>query len=1713
MQELPEITYRVEEELPFLDPIIARWFNSNYSGLTEPQKRAIPLIHRKTNVLVSSPTGTGKTMTGFLSILNELFLMSREGTLEDKIYCLYISPLKALANDIDKNLKKPLAEIARISSESNLSFPEIRVSVRSGDTPQSERQKMLKKPPHILITTPESFSLALSAPKFREKFVGLKYVIVDEIHEVSATKRGTLLSINLERLESIAGHFVRIGLSATQAPLNLIGQYLCGFEDGEPRKFEIIDVDTKKFLDLSTITPVRDLSRANYEVANDKMYDVLANLISEHRTTLVFTNTRSGTEHVAMRLKARGIESIEAHHSSLGKETRLDVENKLKNGELKCVITSTSLELGIDIGNIDLVVQIGSPKSVSKGLQRIGRSGHGLNQLSKGRFLVFDLDDLMECAVLTKAAYDREIDRVVIPENSLDVLSQAIVGMSLEKVWGFDEAYRLIRGSFSFRNLDIEDYRATVNYLSGEIEESTIYSKIWYDKDQNTFGKKKSSRMIYFMNVGTIPEEADYQVVNERGKHLGQLSDKFVERLKHGDIFVLGARTYMYIRSAGNRVSVKDAVGMRPTVPSWTGEMLPRSYDLGVLMGEFRDELDRRIRNGEESIKWLMENYKLDEYGANSLISYVKTQDKFFLPTDARLLVEGYIDSKNLYSIIYHIPLGRRINDALSRAYAQAISNEYAVTTRITVTDDGFMLTAPQKIPLKDQLALINASSFEEMVSRSIVNTEVFKQRFRHCAARSLMVLRKYKGYDISIVRQQLRSDKVLRSLENIKNFPVIKETYHEIMNDMMDVPRAQLYVKNVIDKGNVGILDYREDTSPFSYGIILTGVSDIVLMEDRSKLLKELQSKIIDKVFGEQKIQFIFNDSKVVENYFKSKVPRVRDEESYAALTEHFLYIDPFRDRFNSPFPYSEVDPNPMTAELVNKGLIVSAYVRSPVWVSKDSYEIVRRSFARKVEINETHRKVLDLCNGVTFNELKSRSGLHETDLKDELVRLEAAFLINRRLRSGITEYHAVSFDPELRSVDDVRFCIRKILGSYGPLTIDELLIRMPMESVDLEKILGGMVEDEEVILDYVSPVFSKQYILKADLESLIGESKRDIQAERVKGLCAPVSTLREFFATYGYAIDLWDIRSRMASFKAVDLRELVDSGEVVRGRFIKHRITYMSVEMARTLNYLRYEKMSKEELDILTYISEGYDNEKLLAKRSSFDLKIIRQILRVLEYKLAVSRGQNENLLVLFGDRRSEGSINHLVNMLGPVTLGELSRTFWFHAEPEIKASGLKPFYYNRDLYYGEQNVASNSSGSILLSIYDPVNMYMGRLYTRDIEFNSRLFNNGIEIANLQFDVRDNVLWIENIQEMPGIGVDSILAGLGEIRKRMDLDAIVIYDEQNLFVEDLDETEFKRTGSIVVNSDAELQEVGEDSLIKAAINQFSKSRPSEAILFNFLKDRMLGIRSEVEANSLGITNSQLRNYFQSRLLFTFNGPFEVQALGTLETISLFRGAKNHKLTDDEDRIISVVLDDNGATEDEILQNVRRSIPGIRSLIKGLYANNVLAKDYNRKYVFVPERFKKAESVETMINFLLREMLFFDKEKFESISGTEADRDYYDVVEKLLTSKKVRKIINAEEKKVSYVSAKYNPEKRVAAGAPMIMGPKDIVPLYFSAIIRRKFGIRNYFYLYSGDFVSAFTGRKRGKIIEVTKIIGDKKYRETIRKEMNRMGFALTFQ
>ncbi|MEM0136565.1 MAG: ATP-dependent helicase, partial [Thermoplasmatales archaeon] len=662
--------YNLEQ---FLDPLVLEWFNSKYKDATTAQKIGIPLIHQRKNVLISSPTGTGKTLSGFLVIINELFLLAKQNNLEDKIYCVYVSPLKALANDIHRNLEVPLEEIRDLAEKKGIHIPKIRVGVRSGDTSQYVRQKMNKTPPHIFITTPESLALALFSPKFKEKFRNVEFLIIDEIHDLASNKRGELLSLIIEFLQYSTGPLTRIGLSATTEPIDELARFLVGNADSTD--VHIVEVESNKNLDMRVVCPVSDLFSAPQEQINERTYDIIESMVKEHTTTLIFTNTRSGAERVSSKLIERGILDLEAHHSSLSKESRFNVEERLKKGELKCAVSSTSLELGIDIGSIDLVVQVGSPKGIAKGLQRVGRSGHSVFATAKGRIIPMDIDDLVESLVLVREAKAKKLDRINIPKNSLDLLSQFIAGISLEKKWNEREALDIIKKSYCYMNLPESDFLNVLNYLSGGFEEGNVYSKIWWDKKEKTFGRKKSTRLIFFTNAGTIPEEADYDAFSVDNRHLGSLSEKFVEKLHRGDIFVLGARTYEFLRMRGNKVFIKDASGRKPTVPSWVGEMLPRTFDLSIEVGKFRKALGERVKDGTAE-EYLRTEYGADENSIRSVMLYITNQMDYGIPTNDNFLIEGYIDKANQFSVIFHFALGRRVNDALSRIIAFNISKD-----------------------------------------------------------------------------------------------------------------------------------------------------------------------------------------------------------------------------------------------------------------------------------------------------------------------------------------------------------------------------------------------------------------------------------------------------------------------------------------------------------------------------------------------------------------------------------------------------------------------------------------------------------------------------------------------------------------------------------------------------------------------------------------------------------------------------------------------------------------------------------------------------------------------------------------------------------------------------------------------------------------------------------------------------------------------------
>ena len=855
-----------EEILKVLDPIVKEWFFSRFTDFSQPQLYGVMPIWERKNILISAPTGGTKTLTAFLSIINYLISLARKNELEEKVYATYVSPLKALNNDIAKNLKEPLAEIYELAKKRGEKLQEIRVAVRTGDTTTEERQKQLKKSPHILITTPESFALILNAPKFSEKLNALEFVIIDEIHAIANNKRGVHLNLSVERLwDTSIIKPVRIGLSATIAPLEEIAAYLVGYEEDKQRDCLIANVQFTKKINLTVLCPVPNLIDTTSEQQQHGLYNLLDELIQKHKTTLIFTNTRSATERVINHLKerfpTRYLDDIGAHHSSLSKELRYNIEERLRKGELKVVVTSTSLELGIDIGYVDLVILLGSPKSVARALQRTGRAGHRLHEISEGKFVVLDRDDLVECSVMLKEAKENKIDRVQVPRNCLDVLAQQIYGMAIFKQWHVSAMLKIIKQSYCYHNLSTDDFYSVISYLAGEytIEARNVYAKIWFDQTTGMIGKKgKLARMIYMTNIGVIPDESFVNVIiaaphDRKDQRVGTVDEGFVERLKKGDVFVLGGQKYQFMYAKGMNIYVNASVVRPPTIPSWASEMLPLSFDLASSIQRFRKLMNELFegKKKESEIKEFIKTYLYaDENVVDSIYDYFNEQFRYAkIPHSNRILIEHWSD-QGKHFILFHTLFGRRVNDALSRAFAYAVGRFGGRDIELGINDNGFFLASNQPMQIDRVLKEVTSKNLQEIIEEAVAKTEVFKRRFRHCATRALMLLRSYKGHTKSVGRQQMSSHFLLTAAQKAsKDFPILKETKREILEDVMDLENAKQVLDSIKD-GKIKVEQIHKDLpSPFSFNLIIQGHADLMKIEDKINFLKRMHKSIMEKI------------------------------------------------------------------------------------------------------------------------------------------------------------------------------------------------------------------------------------------------------------------------------------------------------------------------------------------------------------------------------------------------------------------------------------------------------------------------------------------------------------------------------------------------------------------------------------------------------------------------------------------------------------------------------------------------------------------------------------------------------------------------------------------------------------------------------------------------------------------------------------------------
>ncbi len=895
----------VSASLDWAHPLVQEWFTARFSTPTEPQEQGWPHILAGHTTLISAPTGSGKTLAAFLACIDRLVHKALAGELRDRTEVLYISPLKALGNDIQKNLEIPLGEILQMAGNRGLLMPEIRTAVRTGDTLMKDRRLMLKRPPHILVTTPESFYILLTAEKSRAVLRDVKTVIVDEIHAVADDKRGVHLALSLERLEALTERPpVRIGLSATQKPIEEVAHFLAGNGRADP---VIVNVGHKRTLDLGVEVPSSELGPVASNEMWDEIYESIVQLVNAHRSTLVFVNTRRLAERISHHLGERlGEENVAAHHGSLSRKLRLEAERKLKEGQVKVLVATASLELGIDVGTVDLVCHISSPRSIAVALQRVGRSGHWRGAVPKGRFFVTTRDDLAECAVLVRAIRRGELDRLIFPEASLDVLAQQIVaccaasgsaatanksGDQSNDGWDEDELFALVKRAYPYRSLARETFDAVLAMLSEGIasQRGRYGAYLHHDRINHKLRARRGARLAAITSGGAIPDNALFTVVAEPdGGVVGTVDEDFAVESMAGEVMLLGNTSWRIRRIEGksSRILVENAQGAPPGIPFWRGEAPARTAELSAQLGELRKEISDRLpgvvpvegwRNLPviaEAVSWLGEECGLDQSGAEQLIQYILEGRAVLgeVPTQATIIAERFFDEGGGMQLIIHAPFGGRINKAWGLALRKRFCRGFNFELQAAATDNGLNIALAEQhsFPLADVFHFLHSESMAPILEQAALASPIFQTRWRWDATRALALLRFQGGKKVPPQIQRIRSDDLLASVfpdvaacfENIEGdikipvHPLVSEVMKDVLTEALDIEGLRGVLRG-IEEGRIRCLAVDTPVpSQFSHEILNANpyayLDDAPLEERRARAVemrRVLPASVLEEV------------------------------------------------------------------------------------------------------------------------------------------------------------------------------------------------------------------------------------------------------------------------------------------------------------------------------------------------------------------------------------------------------------------------------------------------------------------------------------------------------------------------------------------------------------------------------------------------------------------------------------------------------------------------------------------------------------------------------------------------------------------------------------------------------------------------------------------------------------------------------------------------
>jgi ATP-dependent helicase Lhr and Lhr-like helicase len=849
-------------------PAVAAWFAKTFEAPTPVQGQAWPAIRAGRNVLIAAPTGSGKTFAAFLAVIDRLVREGLAGRLTDSTRVVYVSPLKALSNDIQRNLAAPLAGISGELRALGLPDTEVRTLVRTGDTPQHERASMRRKPPHIVVTTPESLYILLSSDSGRRMLATTETVIVDEIHAIAASKRGAHLALSLERLQALSGGTLsRIGLSATQRPVAEVARFLVGSqasgspgggsrsdgpEPGAP-PCTIIDAGHVRRRDLALELPPAPLEAVMSGDVWSQVYDRLAELAREHRSTLVFVNTRRLTERVARQLSERlGAANVMAHHGSLAKERRLLAEQRLKRGELRALVATASLELGIDIGDVDLVCQLSSPRSINAFLQRVGRSGHAVGGLSKGRLFPLSRDDLVECAALLDAVCRGELDQLAVPPGSLDVLSQQIAAEVAAREWGEDDLFRLARSAYPYRDLERRAFDEVVRMLAEgfSTRRGRHGALVHRDAVHRVLRGRRGARLTAITSGGAIPDTADYQVVVEpAGQLVGTVNEDFAVESLAGDIFQLGNTSYRILRIERGTVRVEDAAGMPPSIPFWLGEAPGRTHELSLAVSRLRRELEQRLAESREAALAHLAAAGIGEPAATQLIDYLAAARAALgcLPTQDAIVFERFFDEAGGMQLVVHSPFGSRLNRAWGLALRKRFCRQFNFELQAAATEDNVVLslTTAHSFELSDAARYLHSATVRPLLTQAVCAAPMFTTRWRWVAAIALALPRFRGGRRVPPPLTRMQAEDLLAGVfpdqvacaENltgeleIPDHPLVAQTLHDCLHEAMDIEGFESLLR-ALERGSIRVIA-RDSTEPSPLALEVLSARPYAYLDD----------------------------------------------------------------------------------------------------------------------------------------------------------------------------------------------------------------------------------------------------------------------------------------------------------------------------------------------------------------------------------------------------------------------------------------------------------------------------------------------------------------------------------------------------------------------------------------------------------------------------------------------------------------------------------------------------------------------------------------------------------------------------------------------------------------------------------------------------------------------------------------------------------------